>query len=237
MKKKIAITLILLSVLISACGEEKTSKSNQSDGGVSYTGSGDVLTDFRETQDHLNDTVARAKAMLNSLDSDGKTSDERAWKAGPGEVQVNDIDTYTDTNNQSTATSDTSQERRDATPKDIKATEGAVLLDEDGLKITYRGLEKGWSDTDARLLILIENNTPAALEFQTRNDSVNGFMVDGVMDVTVNAGMKANDDVRFDLDDAGITIDEIQNITFYFTTFSPDDWFDNRNYDMINLVF
>lgn len=238
--KRLGLAIIIsLMVMLCACGEEKTSQENNQSSNYTYSGSGDVLTDFREAQDHLNDTVARAKAMLNSLDSDGKTSDERAWKAGPGEVQYDDTST-------GTANSETSQttEPRSSSPKNIKATKGTVLLDDGGLKITYQGIEHDNSMNYYSIKVLVENNSNTTLGVQVRDCSVNGFMVvEPFFSPTVYAGMKENASMDFTdnnlSEKANISkVEDIKELTFYFHVYYPDDNnADMIDYDVVTLQF
>ena len=130
------------------------------------------------------------------------------------------------------------EDRRRSTPIDIKAKENTVLLDEDGLKITYKGLDADFLGHTIRLKLLIENNTSEAKMIQIRDEAINGYMCDGSFSPEVNAGMKANDDIAFyDLpDEVGITSkDEIKNIVFAFDVFDPDHASDAKIYNPIRL--
>ena len=102
--------------------------------------------------------------------------------------------------------------------------EEMVLVDEAGVKITAKSL-----DVDdifgAELKLLIENNSGKNLTFQTRNSSVNGYMVETSMSVDVADGKKANDSVTFSSTDLELCgIDAIADMELSFHIFTTEDW-------------
>lgn len=71
-----------------------------------------------------------------------------------------------------------------------------VILDESGVKITAKSLDKsGWLGPELNLLI--ENNTEKNLTVQVRNASVNGYMISTSMSEDVAADKKANGEITF----------------------------------------
>lgn len=100
----------------------------------------------------------------------------------------------------------------------------AVLVDESGVKITAKSLDKsGWLGPEIKLMI--ENNSGKDLTFQCRNASVNGYMVETMMSVDVTNGKKANDSVTFlssDLEMSGIKT--MADIELSFHIFDADSW-------------
>jgi hypothetical protein len=92
-----------------------------------------------------------------------------------------------------------------------------VLLDRDGVKITYTGITRGNIFTEINLRI--ENNSSISVGVQTRNESVNGFMVYGFMSQTVAPNTTEDTDVTFlnsSLTASGITsVNEVQ-LNFIF---------------------
>lgn len=73
--------------------------------------------------------------------------------------------------------------------------------------------------------MLIENNSGKDLTFQSRNTSVNGYMIENMMSVDVVNGKKANDSITFlssDLEACGISA--IANIELSFHIFTTEDW-------------
>ena len=71
-----------------------------------------------------------------------------------------------------------------------------ILVDDAGVKITAKSLDvDGLFGPEIKLLI--ENNSGEDLTFQSRNASVNGYMVETMMSVDVTNGKKANDTLIF----------------------------------------
>ncbi len=101
--------------------------------------------------------------------------------------------------------------------------EETVLWDEEGVKITALGLEKG--SFGVELKMLIENNTDVNYTVQCRNASINGYMMETSMSTEVAAGKKASSKVTFmkrSLEACGITT--ISDIELSFHVFLTDDW-------------
>ena len=99
-----------------------------------------------------------------------------------------------------------------------------VLVDEAGIKITAKGLEKD-EFFGPQIKLLIENNSGKDLTFQCRNSSVNGYMVGTMMSVDVVNGKKTNDTLTFmdsDLEKCGI--ETIADMTFSFHVFDMNEW-------------
>lgn len=108
-------------------------------------------------------------------------------------------------------------------PKQASIVE-TVLLDESSIKITAKEIVYD-SIFGTDLKLLIENNSDESLVVQTRNSSVNGYMLDSIMSVDVAAGKKANDSITFmssDLEMNGIEV--IADIEFSFHIFKSADW-------------
>lgn len=121
---------------------------------------------------------------------------------------------------------DPTEEEPTATTNLEATVEETVILDESNVKVTVKGLSMdGWSGPSLKLLI--ENNSDKALTFQTRNSSVNGYMVETIMSENVAAGKKSNTDLTFsssELELAGIT--EIADMEFSLHVFDSDSWDD-----------
>ncbi len=102
--------------------------------------------------------------------------------------------------------------------------EKAVLLDQNGIKITAKEIDtKGWLGPEVKMLF--ENNSDKAVTIQVRDTSVNGYMIDPMMSVNVAPGKKANDSMTFsnsDFELAGIEI--IADIEFRFHVFDSETW-------------
>lgn len=76
------------------------------------------------------------------------------------------------------------------TPKDV-TIEQTVLFDEEGIKVTATGLNKGFSGME--LKVLVENNTAKNIAFSVDEFVVNGVTLSGFGYVEAAAGKKAND--------------------------------------------
>lgn len=121
-------------------------------------------------------------------------------------------------------------------PEALEATiSETVLVDEAGVKITAKSL-----DTDGifgpEIKLLIENNSGKDLTFQSRNTSVNGYMVETMMSVDVVNGKSANDGLTFmssDLEACGIS--SIADMEFSFHIFDTEGWEDYLNTSPIQL--
>lgn len=117
----------------------------------------------------------------------------------------------------------------------IESIEEQVILDKNGIKITAKGLDKdGFIGTKVKLLI--ENESGKDITVQTRNVSVNGYMVSASMSAAVVNGKKANDDLFImssSLEKAGIST--IADIEFSFHVFETDNFNSLFDSDIIQL--
>ena len=110
-----------------------------------------------------------------------------------------------------------------------------VLVDEAGVKITA----KGFSAEELfgpEVKLLIENDSGEDLTFQSRNASVNGYMVETMMSVDVVNGKKANDSLVFMSSDLAMSgIETIADMEFTFHIFKTSDWEDYLDTQRIQL--
>ena len=118
--------------------------------------------------------------------------------------------------------------------EEIAITE-TVLVDEAGVKITAKSIEVD-DIFGTEIKLLIENDSGEDLTVQSRDASVNGYMVETMMSVDVVNGKKANDSIVFmdsDLKAAGI--ETIADMEFSFHIFKTSDWEDYLNTQRIQL--
>lgn len=109
-----------------------------------------------------------------------------------------------------------------------------LLFDDNGIKITYTGLSSGFERTN--LNVRIENNSGKDFLIQTREESVNGYMVDPVFSCFVKDGKIANDEITFrdkDLSKNGITT--INSVEFYFIVAYNNSFRDSFNTPIISF--
>lgn len=113
--------------------------------------------------------------------------------------------------------------------------EEAVIFDQDGIKITAKSFnEKGTFGPEVKLLI--ENDSAKSITVQSRNTSVNGYMVETMMSSDVAAGKKANDSLtlmRSDLETIGIKI--VADIEFGFHIFDSETGDSICDSDMVRI--
>ena len=113
---------------------------------------------------------------------------------------------------------------------------GTVLYDQNGVRIISRGLYEDdiWG---TYLDLYIENNSGENLMIQTRNTSVNGFMIEPSFSVDILDGTKAIRYMVFnswDLEANQITA--IETIETYFNLCNLETWENNRLSDAISIT-
>jgi len=122
-----------------------------------------------------------------------------------------------------------------ATKEPAITIEEAVLYDQNDMKITAKGFDSK-SAFGPSVKLLIENNGTKSMTVQTRNASVNGYMIDTIFSCDVAAGKKANDELFFmnsDLALAGITT--IAEMEFSFHFFESDSWSNDFDSDPVTI--
>ena len=148
----------------------------------------------------------------------------------------------------STSSSSSAQQESSASSKssaDTKSSESSepakessdtVIYDQNGIKITAKGLKDSLMGTD--LVLKIENTTDTNYTVQVRDVSVNGYMVDPMFSCDVAAGKNANGGITIlssELKDNDI--DKIEDIEFKFHIFDSDTWSETIDTDIISLQF
>lgn len=115
---------------------------------------------------------------------------------------------------------------------------GEVLVDTNGVKIIGKGLSASDSFWGPGVILYIENNSDKDVTIQTRDVSVNGFMVESSMSEEIVAGKKAMSAVQFfstDLEENAIT--DITDVELYFHIFDMDSWDTIYDSDVISITF
>lgn len=117
----------------------------------------------------------------------------------------------------------TSAKAKEAALIEQVAVEETVLWDQEGVKITAKGLEEGLFGVELKLAI--ENNTDENYTVQCRNASINGYMMEASMSTEVAAGKKASSKVTFMKDSLqACGIETIADIELSFHVFLTDGW-------------
>lgn len=114
--------------------------------------------------------------------------------------------------------------------------ESKEIYNENGVVITVKGLSSD-DFMGPEVNLLIENNSDKDLTIQTRNSSVNGYMIDLQMSCDVAAGKKANDEMSIyssSLEASGI--DTISEIEFSFHIIDGKSWDTIADSDLITIT-
>ena len=115
---------------------------------------------------------------------------------------------------------------------------GEVLVEENGIKIVGKGLSADNSFWGPGIILYIENNSDKNITIQTRDVSVNGFMVETMMSEEIVAGKKAMSAVQFlssDLESNSIT--DITDVELYFHIFDTESWDTIQETEAIAISF
>ncbi len=77
----------------------------------------------------------------------------------------------------------------------VPDSSGETIYDENNIKVVYQGLSGDLFGIDA--LFYIENNSSEPICIQTRDSSINGFMIDSIMSTEIAPNKKAYTDMSF----------------------------------------
>lgn len=112
-----------------------------------------------------------------------------------------------------------------STKSNAGTTAGTVVMDENGIKITFLGFEAQQSYLKGyKINLKIENSSSRDYTVQVRNLSVNGIMADSVFSSDVAAGKTSNDYIWImNMEERGIT-PPVTEAEFSFHVFDTDDW-------------
>lgn len=116
--------------------------------------------------------------------------------------------------------------------------EGFVAYEDESYKIVVQKLDSEDSFWGSDIYVYIENNGDKNITVQTRDVSINGFMLDPMFSCDIMAGKKAYDTISFfesDLEDNGIT--DITEMEVKFNIFNSDTWNDIYETDAITISF
>lgn len=114
---------------------------------------------------------------------------------------------------------------------------GELIYDDGGIRIIEKGLSED-SIFGPGVIVYIENLTENNITVQTRDVSVNGFMVDPIFSSDVASNKRAVSEITFlesDFEENGIT--SIENLELSFHIMDADSWSDITDTEMIILSF
>ena len=115
---------------------------------------------------------------------------------------------------------------------------GDVAYDADGIKIVIKGLSEDQSIFGPGIEVYLENNRGEGFTVQTRDVSVNGFMVDAMFSCNVMPGKKAVDTITFmdsQLEENEIT--GIEDVELSFHVFETNGWNTIVDTDTVSITF
>ncbi len=109
--------------------------------------------------------------------------------------------------------------------EDSVKVEETVLVDQDGIKITLKGIDMEGSFLGPELKLLIENNTEQDFIVQARNSSINGYMIETTISEEVAVGKKSNTGLTFSKSNMkACGIKTIADMEFSFHIFTKEGW-------------
>lgn len=95
--------------------------------------------------------------------------------------------------------------------------EGKVVFNQDGIKITCLGFDYYGSFLGPTLKLKVENNGKENITVQVRDESINGYMLEGSCSINVSPGKVAIDEILWlSSHFEEIDITKVDNIEFYF---------------------
>lgn len=115
---------------------------------------------------------------------------------------------------------------------------GFIAYDSDGIKIVTKKLNSSDSFWGSELYLYIENNIDKHITVQTRDVSINGFMVDPIFSCDIMSGKKSFDAMTFlesDLTNNGIT--DITELELEFHIFDMTSWDTIKDTDIVYISF
>lgn len=151
--------------------------------------------------------------------------------------QVSEINKIEKETHKEEVSEETNKEKE--TVEELKAEttiEQKVIFEQDGIIITATGLDFDSSFMGPEIKLLIENNTEKNLCIQSRNVSVNGYMVSTTMSAEISSGKKTNDSLTIDRSSMeACNIEDIAYVDFSLHIFNNDSWDDSIDTEMIHI--
>ena len=115
---------------------------------------------------------------------------------------------------------------------------GFIAVESNGIRIIVKKLESEDSFWGADLYVYIENNSNQNVTVQTRNVSINGFMVDPIFSCDIVSGKVAFDSITFlESDLTENSISDITTIELQFHVFNTDSWDTILDSEIVNISF
>ena len=115
---------------------------------------------------------------------------------------------------------------------------GDLAYEGNGIKIVVKGLAEDESLFGPSIVVYIENTGDKDVTVQTRDVSINGFMVDAMFSCDVVAGKRAVDTITFmesDLEENEITA--IEDVELSFHVFDMAEWETIVDTEVVSIIF
>lgn len=115
---------------------------------------------------------------------------------------------------------------------------GDLAYEENGMKVVIKGLSENSSIIGPGIIVYIENNSDKDITVQTRDVSINGFMVETLFSTDVLIGKHAVSAITFlssELEENGIT--EIETVELSFHIFDSNEWETIADTEAITINF
>lgn len=171
----------------------------------------------------------------NSLESSTTTSTTTTTTTiEPTTTTTTTTSTTTTTKKKTTTT----KKKTTTTTTTAKPETNTVIFENNGIKITYKGLDFDSSYLGPEIKLLIENYSNKPYTVQVRDFAIDGYMIDTSCSADVTPGNKINDGISIrkrSLEENGLNQYSIKNAQFYFQIFNSDDWSDSFDTVVINL--
>ena len=122
--------------------------------------------------------------------------------------------------------------------EDKKVSVEEVVYDNDGIKITYMGMEAATLNVSTNIKFKIENSTDKSLTISTDDFSVDGYSINATMYAEVPAGKIANDSIGVldsYLKDNGLSYDSIKEAEFKIRITDSDHILKSEKSDVIKV--
>ncbi|MBO5247733.1 MAG: hypothetical protein J6B54_00340 [Clostridia bacterium] len=177
----------------------------------------------------------KANSSIVFAENELKTAGIQTIKNIEFKIYLFDTESYDDVATSETITLTTSA---DVSFDQIFDKSGETLYDEDGIKVIAKKLSSRDSFWGSELYLYIENNTEENITIQTKDVSINGFMVDPVFSCEILSGKVAFSSVTFlesDLTDNGI--EDITELELKLNIFNKETWDDIKDTDIIKISF
>ena len=115
---------------------------------------------------------------------------------------------------------------------------GASAYEGEDVRVVVKGLTDTESIFGPSVVVYMENNGQRDLTIQTRNVSVNGYMVDAIFSSEISAGKRAVDTITFlssDLEENEIT--QIESVELSLHIFDSETWDTITDTDAVTITF